>query len=592
MKGAADCRCIMSFICLKDVRYSYSQERQQTINGISLDIEKGSFVAVIGHNGSGKSTLAKLMCGILTPAGGSVSVDGIDTSDENRFMELRRKCGMVFQNPDNQIVATIVEEDVAFAPENLGVEPEEIRRTVDRCLAAVGMSEYRLHSTTKLSGGQKQKIAIAGVLAMNPDCIVFDEATAMLDPQGRADVMETLERLNRENGMTVITITHYMNEACMADRVIVLNGGSVVMDGTPREIFSRRDELAEYRLAVPQITELCWQLSKRGAALPSGILHTMEAADAVERIHVARSGVGPTKPSSLPDPEPVLELRDISVTYGKGTPFERRALDGLSISIPRGKVVGVIGHTGSGKSTFARLLNGLLRPDSGTVLLEGRDIWQKPREIGKVRSRVGMVFQYPEYQLFAETVYKDIAFGPTNMGITGDELDRRVREAAAFCGLGEDELSASHFDISGGQKRRAAIAGVVAMEPSILVLDEPAAGLDPEGRDRIIGGLVDYHVSRDVTLVIISHSMEDIARTADYILVLGEGRRVAFGTVPEIFRDADMLFGAGLDVPQVTKLFVELSKRSVVARSDVYTIGKAMEVLSPVLGIDACGEVE
>ena len=173
----------MSFICLKDVRYSYSQERQQTINGISLDIEKGSFVAVIGHNGSGKSTLAKLMCGILTPAGGSVSVDGIDTSDENRFMELRRKCGMVFQNPDNQIVATIVEEDVAFAPENLGVEPEEIRRSVDRCLAAVGMSEYRLHSTTKLSGGQKQKIAIAGVLAMNPACIVFDEATAMPDPQ-------------------------------------------------------------------------------------------------------------------------------------------------------------------------------------------------------------------------------------------------------------------------------------------------------------------------------------------------------------------------------------------------------------------------
>ncbi len=573
----------MAFIELSDVSFSYSESKKNIISSVSLSIEKGSFTAIIGHNGSGKSTLAKLICGILTPGSGKITVDGLDTADEKNFIALRRKCGMVFQNPDNQIVETIVEEDVAFAPENLGIAPDEINRIVDDCLATVGMSEYRLYSTTKLSGGQKQKIAIAGVLAMSPECIVFDEATAMLDPKGRAAIMDTLEKLNREKNITVITITHYMNEVSAASRVIVLSDGKAVMDGTPREIFAQPDRLAQYSLAVPQLTELFNALRSNGAPLPPVALHTMEAADDIERVH---TGVSDSLPSAdnTPDAEEyAIELRGVSVMYGKNTPFAQTALDDISLRLPKGKIIGVIGHTGSGKSTFAKLLNGLLRPDCGKVLIDKTDIWENPKEIGKIRSKVGLVFQYPEYQLFEETVYKDIAFGPNNMGLKGAELDERIHKAAAFCGLDDEVLKASPFDISGGQKRRAAIAGVVAMWPSILVLDEPAAGLDPAGRDRILGGLISYHRQNDSTMLIISHSMEDIAGCADYILVFCEGKVHAFGTVREIFRDTKMLFESGLDVPQITKLFVELEKRKIVARSDIYTIPKAVQILTPVL---------
>ncbi len=266
-----------------------------------------------------------------------------------------------------------------------------------------------------------------------------------------------------------------------------------------------------------------------------------------------------------------IEVKNVSVVYGAGTPFEKRALDNVSIDFGSDRVVGIIGHTGSGKSTLAMLLNGLNKPTEGKVYLGGEDIWAKPKEISKVRFRVGLVFQYPEYQLFEESVYKDIAFGPKNMGMTGEALDRAVREAAKSCGIEDTMLEKSPFELSGGQKRRVAIAGVAAMEPEVLVLDEPAAGLDPAGREEIIGGLLEYRKERKSTMIIISHSMEDIARYADYIVVLDHGRVHMQGTPAEVFHDAERLFDASLDLPQVTKLFVELRKRSLVSETDVYT---------------------
>jgi len=277
-----------------------------------------------------------------------------------------------------------------------------------------------------------------------------------------------------------------------------------------------------------------------------------------------------------------LELRNISVIFGEGTPFRKAALDNINTAFPQGEITGIIGHTGSGKSTLASLLNGLSKPTEGEVLLFGENIWAKPKEMVKIRSRVGLVFQYPEYQLFDETVEADIAFGPKNMGLSVDEINNRVKLAAEFCGLSQKDLKRSPFEMSGGQKRRAAIAGVLAMRPEILVLDEPAAGLDPKGREEILGGLTEYKNTYGATLIIISHSMEDIANYADRILVMKDGTVYMQGSVDDIFMQAERLFDAKLDLPQITKLFIELKKRRLCENTDVYTVGYAKKEIEKI----------
>lgn len=261
----------MGFIKVDNVKFHYDIDdelnQQQTVNvldGISMSVEKGEFVALLGHNGCGKSTMAKHFNALLLPSEGKVYVDGMDTSDDEKCYDIRKKVGLVLQNPDNQLVASIVEEDVAFGPENLGIEPKEIRRRVDEALKKVDMYEYRLHAPYKLSGGQKQRVAIAGIIAMEPDCIVLDEPTAMLDPRGRDEVMSTIKKLNKENGITIVLITHYMDEAVMADRVIVMDKGKIITEGNPHEVFSKVELLKRHRLDVPQATELVYQLRSMG----------------------------------------------------------------------------------------------------------------------------------------------------------------------------------------------------------------------------------------------------------------------------------------------------------------------------------------
>ena len=256
-------------------------EVRRALVHLDIAIEKGSFVAILGHNGSGKSTLAKLINGIYTPTEGTLLVEGIDTRNEEQIWEVRRTAGMVFQNPDNQIIANVVEEDVGFGPENMGIPTEEILVRVDKALEAVGMTAFREASPNRLSGGQKQRVAIAGVLAMKPDCIVLDEPTAMLDPNGRKEVIKTIHELNKKENITILLITHYMEEAVDADRIIVMNDGQMAMDGTPAEIFSRIEELKALELDVPQVTELAWKLKQKGAALPDGILHKEELVEAL-----------------------------------------------------------------------------------------------------------------------------------------------------------------------------------------------------------------------------------------------------------------------------------------------------------------------
>ena len=280
---------------------------------------------------------------------------------------------------------------------------------------------------------------------------------------------------------------------------------------------------------------------------------------------------------------PILEVKDLTHTYSVGTPFEHTALEAVSFSVERGEFIGVIGHTGSGKSTLMQHLNGLLKPTSGSVLLNGKDIWSDKMFTRECRFHVGLVFQYPEYQLFEETVYKDIAFGPKNMGLSADEIDRRVREAAGFVGITQKQLEASPFDLSGGQKRRVAIAGVIAMEPEVLILDEPTAGLDPAGREEILSNIEAYRKAKNATIMMVSHSMNDVARMADRLLVLCGAQLVMDGTPTEVFQNAQQLLDMGLDIPELTRLFLQLKALGLPVKP-VYTMEQAVAQLQEMGG--------
>lgn len=283
----------------------------------------------------------------------------------------------------------------------------------------------------------------------------------------------------------------------------------------------------------------------------------------------------------------ILELKNICYTYGVGTPFEKKAVNDVSFSVNKGELIGIIGHTGSGKSTLVQMFNGLMKPTSGQVLLDGVDIWDKPKEIRKIRFKVGMVFQYPEYQLFEETVYKDIAFGPTNKGLSAEEIDKEVRRAARFTGLKDELLDKSPFDLSGGEKRRAAIAGVIAMDPDVLVLDEPTAGLDPMGRDVLLSQIVRYHKERQNTVLLVSHSMEDIARVADRIVVMNKSKLVMFDETQKVFARGDELEKIGLRIPQITKIMSQLRKRGVDVPEGILTVDSAVDYLLPLIKKEA-----
>lgn len=568
----------------EDLSFYYPPEEgeqpKNALNDVSVSVPTGKFTVILGHNGSGKSTLARHMNGLLLPKCGKVYAFGMDTEDEKLTLEIRRRVGMVFQNPDNQIVSNVVEEDVAFAPENLGIPTPEIRERVDSALKMVGMYEFREHAPHLLSGGQKQRIAIAGVLAMRPSCIVFDEATAMLDPRGRRDIMDIIKKL-RADGVTVILITHHMDEACEADSVIVMDEGRIALEGSPREVFrSGKRELDRLGLALPDAVKLSSLLSDAGYDLDPGAITVSECADEIVR-HIGKGKFrAPKAEKRTVSEKPILSVRDLSHVYSKGTPFETTALSGIDLDVYPNEIAAILGHTGSGKSTLIQHLNGLIKPTGGRVLLDGDDINSSKERLRAARSKVGLVFQYPEYQLFEETVYKDIAFGPKNQGLNEKETDERVRMAAGFVGIGEELFETSPFELSGGQKRRIAIAGVIAMRPEILVLDEPMAGLDPAGREEIMDNLLAYHRETGASLVIVTHSMDDAARYADRMIVLSNGKIALEGGPSEVFSKDALLEEIGLSVPTAAIIARELRKRGLDIEGTVYTAEALAEALT------------
>ena len=559
-------------------------EENSALDGVNIEVEEGQFIAILGHNGSGKSTFARHINALLTPDEGTLYVNGWDTKDESKLWEIRQNAGMVFQNPDNQIIATVVEEDVGFGPENLGVPTEEIWERVEKALAAVGMLEYRHSSPTKLSGGQKQRVAIAGVVAMKPKCIVLDEPTAMLDPNGRKEVLKTVKELNKQENVTVILITHHMNEVIDADKVFVMDSGKVVLEGTPREIFSKVSELKKLGLDVPQVTEIAYNLKDKGIDMGQCVLNVKEFKERYKSVtgkdiasidDVNKSNVSESVnvQSDAEEKKLILEAKNLTYIYEEGTANEKGALEDVSLNIHEGEFLAIIGHTGSGKSTLIQHLNGLMKADSGAIYFNGEDIYAKEFSMPFLRKHVGLVFQYPEHQLFETTVLQDVCFGPKNLGLSKDDMLEAAKKALKQVGLGEDYYEKSPFELSGGEKRRVAIAGVLAMNPEVLILDEPTAGLDPKGRDKILNQLKKLQTERNIAIVLVSHSMEDVAKYAERLVVMSGGKKIYDGACREVFSHYKELEEIGLAAPQVTYLMAESGKT-------VMTVAEAVELLS------------
>ena len=605
----------------RGVSFSYDGAAP-ALDGIDLNIEDGEFFCILGGNGSGKSTFAKHLNALLQPDTGTVCVNGMDASDPELVYDIRSTAGMVFQNPDDQLVATLVEDDVAFGPENLGVESAQIAQRVREALKAVGLVGFERHETHALSGGQKQRVALAGVLAMEPRVLILDEASSMLDPRGRKGLMEACHALH-ERGMTIVMITHFMEEAAEADRVAVFQAGRVAMLGTPEEILTRADELARLNLDMPPSCCLGRALRAKGVPICAQVREADMVAD-IAQAYAERSRTGIAGRPFASDPripdnvssaingadalEPVIEISHLSYSYSLSARERRRwhkssaaegasnkralwgndpsspwALRDVSLTVRRGEFLGLAGHTGSGKSTLVQHLNGLIRPQEGSVYALGLDLVNK-KDAAAVKAKVGVVFQYPERQLFAETVAQDVAFGPHNLGLSQAEVAHRVESSLARVGLDLATVGdKSPFELSGGQQRRVAFAGVLAMEPEVLVLDEPMAGLDPAARSGFLE-LIDRLHRDGLTVVMVSHSMDDLANCCDRIVVMNEGAVFAEGAPAQVFAHADELKSIGLGVPAAQRMALALAKAGVPLHFDgLYTVESLAGELSSLL---------
>lgn len=605
----------------RGVSFSYDGAAP-ALDGIDLKIEDGEFFCILGGNGSGKSTFAKHLNALLQPDAGTVRINGMDASDPELVYDIRSTAGMVFQNPDDQLVATLVEDDVAFGPENLGVPSAQIAQRVREALKGVGLVGFERHETHALSGGQKQRVALAGVLAMEPRVLILDEASSMLDPRGRKGLMKACRALH-DRGMTIVMITHFMEEAAEADRVAVFRAGRVAMLGTPEEILTRADELAQFNLDMPASCCLGTALRAKGVPVHAQVREVDMVAE-VAQVYADRSGEDTAGRPSASDSrvldnassatdgtavsEPVIEISHLSHSYSLSARERRRwrkrsatagksnkqalwgndpsspwALRDVSLTVRRGEFLGLAGHTGSGKSTLVQHLNGLIRPQEGSVRALGLDLSNK-KDAAAVKAKVGVVFQYPERQLFAETVAQDVAFGPHNLGLPQDEVDRRVESSLSRVGLDLSTVGdKSPFELSGGQQRRVAFAGVLAMEPEVLVLDEPMAGLDPAARRDFLGLIGRLH-REGLTVVMVSHSMDDLANCCDRIVVMNEGAVFAEGTPAQVFAHADELKSIGLGVPAAQRMALALTEAGVPLRFDgLYTVESLADELVDLL---------
>lgn len=603
----------MSFIQVKKLGHKFNiKDKDGNVTGEKWAVKdmdfiahKGQIIAVLGRNGSGKSTFARHLNGLYAPDQGTVWIQGdsdvLDTSREDDLLAIRRAVGMIFQNPDNQMVGNTVAEDVGFGLENLGFQAEKIWERINEVLRLTGMEAYLERNVSHLSGGQKQRLAIASVMAMSPECIVMDEATAMLDPVGSRQILDTLYHLNREFCITIIMITHRMEETVRADQIYVMDDGNVELVGAPYEIYPQVEKLEQLGLDSLLSYKLLHELKvdysddkkfvkdldeDAKSALVDRKERLLSVQDAADRIKASLhdkklfdeknlneqnvlddidSYVNDTKNINKPEAaeqinsaqkdipssknDILVEADNLEYSYKDGA-VQVPAVEQVSFQIRKGEILAVAGQTGSGKSTLLYMLNGIYRPMGGTLKVDGIDVG-KTKNLKELRKKIGFVFQYPEYQLFESTVLADVMYGALNFGMSKEEAEQAAREALALVNISEEYYEYSPFDLSGGQKKRVALAGILAYKPEILILDEPVAGMDPKAKRELFALIRRLHEERNITVIFVSHDMKDVYEIADRILVMGRGKLVYDGAVEQAFGTPEMVEKLGLEMPEM-----------------------------------------
>jgi energy-coupling factor transport system ATP-binding protein len=559
-------------ISLKDVSFTYKGSKRKALNGISMSVLEGECVAVLGPTGSGKSTLACIMngtvpCFVEGELAGDVTVDGLHPREAGTA-HMASRVGLVFGDPDTQLFGMTVEEDVAFGPANLGLSYEEIMRRVTRCINDMRLTGLEKRAPHRLSGGQKQATAIAGVYAMLPKIMVLDEPTSMLDPEGKAKVFSIVRALKEELGVTVILIEQEVDDIIsLADRVFVMSAGSFALSGTPAEVFSEPEKLRKAGVRVPHVVEFGQLIGASSVPFSTeDVIQTIEtgtwsmAAPPRDPVAgqpvgaVSEAGIEPARSASDPDPlpdpavgEPVIEVKDLHFQY----PSDAKALDGVYLTIRRGEFVAIVGQNGAGKTTLTRHLNGLLRPTSGEIRVLGRPTEGVPTT--ELCAHVGYVFQNPDEQLFCTTVAEELGFGPANLGVAPKIISARVEALLSDIGL------AKYSDVwpkylSKGERQRLALAAVVAMDPEVLIVDEPTTGLDWLESRQILDYLERLWRQQGKTIIIITHDMNIVSLYARRVVVMANGKVVGDGTPQQVFSQPELMAVACLRRPAIAEI--------------------------------------
>lgn len=580
---------------LNQVSFDYSLSEEKIINvleRLSLEFKEGEYVSIIGPNGSGKTTLARLLNGLLKPSTGEIRIDGLSPEDKEDLRLIRQKVGMVFQNPDNQIITTSVEREIAFGLENLNLPYDEIRERVEWVLSAFHLWEYKNSPPHKLSGGEKQRVAIAAVLAMRPKYLILDEPTSLLDPEGREMLNLLIRKLANEGKITILDITQFPEEALLAQRILVLDKGKVVQDGSPEEVFNETEKLKEIGLSIPKSIEIANGLKEKGFKFKKKIskmedlIHELLSLKGVNyslTIIQKKTEITETVKPKVSD-YPQIEFEKLDYIYNYKSANPRPALKEINLKIEKGEFIGLIGPAGSGKTTLAQHFNGLLFATSGKVIVEGLELKEKKDYLKRIRQKVGLVFQFPERQLFEETVYEDVAFGPKNSGLDKEMVDLRVKNSLEAVGLDFDSFAyRSPFSLSSGEQRRVAIAGVLALEPEILILDEPTAGLDFDGIYRVKNILLTLN-EKGVTVILISHNLDLVAAVAKRVIFLKQGKVLYDGSKTNFFKQVEKLKEEGIQAPETWQLFHSLIDSGFQIKDNIYETEEIIEELLSIFG--------
>jgi energy-coupling factor transporter ATP-binding protein EcfA2 len=556
-------------ISVKSVTYTYPEQDTPALKDVNLDVDQGEYVVVMGRNGAGKTTLCVLLNGVIPNVlggkmRGHTEVMGLDTRRHHVY-EMAQYVGMVLQDPEAQLFTSNVRSEAAFAAENLGVPREEMVERIEWALEVVRLQEFVKRAPSHLSGGQKQRLAIAAGLVMRPSVLVLDEPTSQLDPIGAQEVFAVLRDLNQDLGMTIVLSTHKSEHAARyADRILLLDEGQIVAQGTPQEIFSQVELLDRIYVQVPAVTRVEWDMDKalgKDRAEKGVLLENTQSSlgKLLDEHDITRqSTVVSTPPPPIPPApeEPTIVFKDVSFQY-PGT--DQIALDGISISVGKGEFVGIVGQNGAGKTTLVKHIIGLLKPTSGQIIADGKDVAKESVE--DMARTVGLVLQNPDAQLFAMSAAEEVAFGCTNLGLPPEEVAQRVDRALAATGL-EEFREAYPFNLSFGDRRKLSVAAVVSMEPEVLIFDEPTTGQDFKGR-RDLADIARRLNEMGRTVLMVTHDMDLIAEYTHRLIVMGNGRVLLDGPTAEVFQQVETLAETFITPPQVTQLAQTLAEYGV-----------------------------